>query len=511
MECDCNASPSAVIATTLSRSVAYHVCSVEPGVVSTTCNHFVPATSSSCDRSVSCAGAATPHRTVICRLAVFCHTATPAGAGSAITARRSPITVVGMAAMKSPHSDESAAGEFTSAIATGVWYARSATTRAPMITPTTKSIANTRAIIIGTLLIPSFASCMEISVICGKTGPKVPQQYVILKTARMMFVTRIVKNPNPTLADVGEQAVITAIVAHAPSTRNGDDAAVLDHAAPNSRTVITTDTLVEGRHFRRDWSHPAEIGRKAITQNFADVEAMGARPIAALLALSAPGDTPLEFVADLARGINERVTDYDAELVGGDVTDNDRITIAVTGIGQLGGSLPPLRLDQARPGQILVASGHIGYSAAGYALLKEFGRTSVPAEFDPMLRAHCSTILTPGRGFVARSAGVTAMTDNSDGLVHDLYVMAKKSAVTINLDSAALQPDDLLVQAAELVGADPWEFILSGGEDHTLIGTTFGPPPTGFVEIGTVVRHNSMGAVTLDRAAPPYTYGWESY
>lgn len=103
------------------------------------------------------------------------------------------------------------------------------------------------------------------------------------------------------------------------------------------------------------------------------------------------------------------------------------------------------------------------------------------------------------------------MTDNSDGLVHDLYVMAKKSAVTINLDSAALQPDDLLVRAAELVGADPWEFILSGGEDHTLIGTTFGPPPTGFVEIGTVVRHNSMGAVTLDRAAPPYTYGWESY
>ena len=93
-------------------------------------------------------------------------------------------------------------------------------------------------------------------------------------------MTRIVKNPNPTLADVGEQAVITAIVAHAPSTRNGDDAAVLDHAAPNSRTVITTDTLVEGRHFRRDWSHPAEIGRKAITQNFADVEAMGRAPMA---------------------------------------------------------------------------------------------------------------------------------------------------------------------------------------------------------------------------------------
>lgn len=324
-------------------------------------------------------------------------------------------------------------------------------------------------------------------------------------------MARPIKTKEHTLVGVGEEIVIDTITKYAPSAHNGDDAAVLNHAAPNSRTVVTTDMLVEGRHFRTDWSHPAEIGRKAITQNFADVEAMGARPIAALLALSAPGHLRLDFVADLARGIHERVSDYDAELVGGDVTDGDIITISVTGIGQLGGSLPALRLDQARPGQIVIASGGIGESAAGFALLEKYGRENVPEEFDPLIRAHCSTIIPPGRGFIARSAGVTAMTDNSDGLVHDLTKLSYKSGVGIDLNSQALAPDALMSKAADTVGRDPWEFILSGGEDHTLIGTTFGPPPTGFREIGTVVRHDSMGGVDLDGTVPPYIYGWESY
>lgn len=324
-------------------------------------------------------------------------------------------------------------------------------------------------------------------------------------------MARIVKTKSPTLCEVGEQAVIKAITNAAPSSRNGDDAAVLDHAAPNSRIVVTTDMLVEGQHFKRDWSTPAEIGSKAITQNFADVEAMGARPVAALLALSAPGYTRLSFVKELANGMNQRLEQYNAELVGGDVTDGDHIVIAVTGIGQLGGSLPALRLDQARPGQRLVASGGIGESAAGLALLNRFTRDEIPQKFDPLIRAHCATIVPPGRGFVARSAGVTAMTDNSDGLLHDLLIMAEKSGVTLDLHSAAIAPSDLVVSAAELLEVDPLSFVHSGGEDHTLIGSTFGPAPTGFREIGTVVRHNSMGEVTIDGMTITTINGWDSF
>lgn len=316
---------------------------------------------------------------------------------------------------------------------------------------------------------------------------------------------------NPTLAEVGEQAAINVIIAHAPSSRNGDDAAVLPHAAPNSRMVVTTDMLVENRHFSLDWSTPAEIGRKAITQNFADVEAMGARPIAALLGLSVPSYTRLGFVSDLARGIAQRVGDYGAELVGGDITDGEAIVISVTAIGQLGGSIPALTLDAARPGQILIASGEIGASAAGYAMLKRFGRDGVPREFMPLIQSHCATKIPQGRGFVARTAGVTAMTDNSDGLVHDLETMARRSGVTINVDSAGISPSPLMRKAAELLSADPWEWVLSGGEDHTLLATTNCAPPVGFRRIGLVNKQHFHRLVTVDHKTPDYTAGWNSF
>lgn len=316
---------------------------------------------------------------------------------------------------------------------------------------------------------------------------------------------------NPTLAEVGELATIAEIIKRAPSRHNGDDAAVLDHGAPNSRTVVTTDMLVEGRHFKLDWSTPAEIGKKAITQNFADVEAMGARPVAVLLALSVPSYTRLEFVTELARGMGERLQDYGAELVGGDITDGESIVVAITAVGQLGGSLAPLTLDAARAGQKLVASGPIGESAAGYALLRRFGREGVPEEFWPLVQAHCAATMAPGRGFVARSAGASAMTDNSDGLISDLTTIAQRSGVSIDLDSSAIAPSQLMQRAAERLECDPWEWTLSGGEDHTLLATVFGAAPTGFREIGTVGHKDHLRTVTIDGKLPAYNLGWKSF
>ena len=130
----------------------------------------------------------------------------------------------------------------------------------------------------------------------------------------------------PTVGDLGEFEVIRVITEQAGSSLNGDDAAVLRHASPNSRAVVTTDMLVAGRHFQLDWSTPEQIGQKAIVQNFADIEAMGARPVAALLAISAPTHTPVEFVRGLARGMNQRLEEYSAELVGGDITTDRKST-----------------------------------------------------------------------------------------------------------------------------------------------------------------------------------------
>lgn len=311
----------------------------------------------------------------------------------------------------------------------------------------------------------------------------------------------------PTLGDVGEHRAIEAIVSAAPSNRNGDDAAVLSHASPNSRAVATTDMLIEGRHFRVDWSTPEEIGRKAIVQNFADIEAMGARPIAALLAVSAPPHTPVSYLRGIAEGIHAKVGEYSAELVGGDLTSGNDLVLSVTAIGSLGGSRPELTLDRARPGQRVVAHGRIGWSGAGLALLERFGR-DVPEHLRPLVDAHCAPTLTPGRGVVARATGATAMTDNSDGLIVDLTTIARRSGVGIDLHSADIMPSPVVWEAAELLDADPWEWVLTGGEDHTLLATTAGDPPSGFHVIGRVTRGES---VTIDGQSPKYGHGWVSF
>ena len=315
----------------------------------------------------------------------------------------------------------------------------------------------------------------------------------------------------PTLREVGESGVIQEIIAAAPSSLNGDDAAVLLPMAPNSRTVATTDMLVEGRHFRLDWSSPYQVGLKAITQNYADIEAMGARPIGALMALGAPLDTPVSVVREIAEGIAQRTGEYNTELVGGDVTQAEKITVSVTAIGALGGDRQPLALSAARAGQKVVAHGKIGWSAAGWALLERFGTQLPDPQLQPLVDFHCAPEIEPGRGVIARATGATAMTDNSDGLVHDLTTIAKRSAVKINIYSEAIAPDALLQRAGDLLDHDPWDWVLAGGEDHTLLGTTMKDAPSGFRLIGDVHKSNGTDHLTIDGTPARYNTGWESF
>lgn len=310
----------------------------------------------------------------------------------------------------------------------------------------------------------------------------------------------------PTLRELGERDVIKRIRAQAPSAVNGDDAAVLAPPTPNSRVVAATDMLVQGRHFTSDTSTPYFVGRKAALQNFADIEAMGARPIAALLAVSAHPDMPVVVMEEIARGVGDMASDYACELVGGDVTSGDELVLSVTAIGALGGNRPPLTLAGARPGHRVIAHGRIGYSAAGLALLQ--AGVAVPPALEPLVAAHQVPQLTPGRGVIARAAGACSMTDNSDGLIRDISQIAEVSGVGIDLASNALTPDALLRDAGELLDVDPWEWVLAGGEDHTLVGTIEGSAPVGFRSIGTVSR---KPGVRIDGAEPATARGWESF
>ena len=176
-----------------------------------------------------------------------------------------------------------------------------------------------------------------------------------------------------TIAELGEFGLIAAIAELLPRTPRpllgvGDDAAVI--SAPDRRVVATTDLLVEGRHFRRVWSGPADIGVKAAAQNLADVAAMGATPTGLLVGLAAPGDLPAAWALDLVRGLIAECGRAGAPVAGGDVTGADTVMLGITALGDLGGVAAVTR-GGARPGDVLAVAGRPGWSAAVLARLQE--------------------------------------------------------------------------------------------------------------------------------------------
>lgn len=314
-------------------------------------------------------------------------------------------------------------------------------------------------------------------------------------------------DPAESMADVGEFAVIDALVKNRrqpPSVAvgPGDDAAVV--AVSDGRTAVSTDMLVEGRHFRLDWSTPHDIGRKAIAQNAADVEAMGAAATAFVVAFGAPADTSAAAALRLSDGLWAEAAAMGAGIVGGDLVAAPQWVISVTVLGDLGGRAP-VRRDGARPGDVVAVAGELGRSAAGYALWhRQIGG------FEELRRRHLVPVPPYGQGRVAADAGATSMTDVSDGLLADLGHIADASGCRIDVDRGALGPDrDAVASAAGAVDADPWEFVLAGGEDHALVATFPGPPPVGWRVIGRVTAGPAQ--VLVDGGAWEGNRGWQSF
>lgn len=317
----------------------------------------------------------------------------------------------------------------------------------------------------------------------------------------------MVDGSGPSLRQVGEFAVIDRLITGRPRSAGvgvgpGDDAAVVD--APDARVVVSTDMLVEGRHFRLDWSTPHDIGRKAIAQNAADIEAMGARPTAFVVGFGAPTTTSAAQVAELGEGLWAQAGALGVGIVGGDLVACPQWVVSVTALGDLGGRAPVLR-SGARAGSVVAVVGELGYSAAGFALW----RNGID-DFEDLRRRHLVPQPPYGQGRAAAEAGACAMTDVSDGLVADLGHLAIASGVTVDLDSRALRADvDAVAQAAQAAGVDPWTLVLGGGEDHALVACFADALPPGWRVIGSV--RDGAGEVLLDGAAWSGSAGWQSF
>lgn len=310
-----------------------------------------------------------------------------------------------------------------------------------------------------------------------------------------------------TLAGAGEFVVIDRLVAgrtqaDAVTLGPGDDAAVV--TAADGRTVVSTDMLVQDRHFRLDWSSPHDIGRKAIAQNAADIEAMGARSTVFVVAFGAPSDTSVAAASELADGLWDEARRLGASIAGGDLVSAPQWVISVTVLGDLGGREPVCR-SGARPGDTVAVVGALGLSAAGYELL----RRGVDG-FPDLRQRHLTPQPPYGQGAVAAAAGATSMTDVSDGLLADLGHIATASGVGIDVDSGLLEGDRRAVaEAAGAVDADPWQWVLGGGEDHALVATFPDELPAGWRAIGRVI--DSPAVVLVDGAPWGGSAGWQSF
>jgi thiamine-monophosphate kinase len=280
------------------------------------------------------------------------------------------------------------------------------------------------------------------------------------------------------VGDVGEFGLIARIAARLgaqPSpTGPGDDAAVLP--APDGLLVVTTDLLAEGVHFRRDWSTPHDVGVKAAAANLADVAAMGAVPTALLLGIALPAATELAWVDGFVDGLRAEATRGGAKVVGGDtIASSDRITLAITALGDLRGR-PPVTRTGTAPG-MLVLAGVLGHSAAGLDLLRAGAAES--AGLGELLAAHRAPQPPYALGPVLARAGASGMCDVSDGLLADLgHLLGDRLGAQLSLPT-----DPLLARAAALLGVDPRTWQLMGGEDHGLLAVL----PKGVAVPGTMV------------------------
>jgi thiamine-monophosphate kinase len=271
-----------------------------------------------------------------------------------------------------------------------------------------------------------------------------------------------------TVSDAGEFGLIARVTADLETGPNivlgpGDDAAVI--ATPDGRVVASTDLLVEGRHFRRDWSAAEDVGHKAAARAFSDIAAMGAIPTALLVGFAAPAALELSWVDGLMTGLRAECAHVEAAIVGGDVTAADQITIALTALGDLEGRAP-VTLSGARVSDVVAVCGRLGWAAAGFAVLGRGFRSPVQ-----VVAAHRRPEPPYFEGPHAAELGATSMTDVSDGLVADLGHVADASAVRIDLRAAAIDLSARLREVGAALNVDPLVWALTGGDDYALAAT----------------------------------------
>ncbi|MCW2757575.1 MAG: thiamine-phosphate kinase [Nocardioidaceae bacterium] len=313
--------------------------------------------------------------------------------------------------------------------------------------------------------------------------------------------------PEATLADVGEFGLVGRLAGIFEQGEHvvvgpGDDAALV--RTKGGHVVVSTDLLVEDRHFRRTWASAEQIGRKAAAEAISDVNAMGGRTHTLTVGLAVPPDLPARWAIDLARGIAAEAARAGASVVGGDLTRADQVVIALTVLGSC--EVAPVLRSGAGVRDVVAMAGRQGWAAGGLAILTRGFRS-------PRALVEAYQVPEPpyDAGPAAALAGATSMIDVSDGLLADLDHIAQASGLRIDIDTAAFDLAEPLRAVGAALSVDPLQFVLGGGDDHPLVATF--PPdvelPEGWIVIGRC--RSGEPQVTVDGEEYDGPRGWDHF
>jgi thiamine-monophosphate kinase len=268
------------------------------------------------------------------------------------------------------------------------------------------------------------------------------------------------------ISDIGEFGLIDRITRKCKDKEVivgiGDDAAVVK--IKRDLQVLTTDCLVEGDHFTRDWFSAKQVGMKSIEINISDIAAMGAVPKYALASLALPKDLDVKFVEDMYEGMWASCDKYNTDIIGGNMTHSNQIVISITLVGEVDKKNLSLR-SGANPGDLIFVTGHLGNGKAGLRLfqenLKGFGKIR-KFYLEPKAQLDKALKIAPY---------VNSMIDISDGLAPEVRHICNQSKCGAIIYKDKIPIDREARTIAKTLGEDEYDYALFGGEDFELVFT----------------------------------------
>ena len=279
--------------------------------------------------------------------------------------------------------------------------------------------------------------------------------------------------------EIGEFGLIARLSKMAKQTENkkqaawqqlivgiGDDAAA--YLGGGTVQLATVDSLVQDVHFSLSYMSWRELGWKSLAVNLSDIAAMGGSPWYALISIGLPGDTKVEDVVALYKGMSAIAGKFGTAIVGGDTVSSPFVFISVTVIGcAIGKNNRILRRSAAKAGDKIAVTNYLGASAAGLEMLRKNLKFK-PKMAKELKQAHLTPNPRVVEGQLLIEKGVKCGMDISDGLVGDLTHICHESKVgaRINIDLIPVSP-----AVKDCFGTRALELALTGGEDYELLFT----------------------------------------